>query len=94
MHHATNKAPTKPHCGRSQWGLTMAYQIIELALDANDNVIERKPVPHPLETRGEAVTLVESAISHYPRRGYDPKQDSWWAIAGNGDRMRFVIEGA
>jgi hypothetical protein len=29
----------------------MAFQIIELALDANDDVIDRKVVPYPYPTR-------------------------------------------
>ena len=33
----------------------MPFQIVELALDSNDNVVERKVVPYPYRTREEAV---------------------------------------
>jgi hypothetical protein len=31
-------------------------------------------------------------IAHYQQYGYDSEQDSWWALAANGDRMAFVIK--
>jgi hypothetical protein len=33
----------------------MAFQVIELTLDADDNVIQRRAVPYPYPTREEAV---------------------------------------
>jgi hypothetical protein len=70
----------------------MAFQIIELEADAKGNITKRKPVPHPFDTRNEAVARIESTISHYGAYGYDERQDLWWAVALNGDRMEFIIE--
>jgi hypothetical protein len=36
----------------------VAFQIVELTLDADDNVIERRVVPYPYPTREEAVTAL------------------------------------
>ena len=64
----------------------MAFQIVALTLDANDHVIERRVVPYPYPTRQEAGTFAEA--------GCEPAQKFWWAIADDGDRTRFIIEGA
>jgi hypothetical protein len=74
----------------------MAYQVIELTLDENDNVVERRavPYPYPYPTRGEAVDTIESVITRFVDAGYEPEGDFWWAMAGNGKtRVRFIIEG-
>ena len=70
----------------------MAFQIVEIILDANDKVIERKVVPYPYQTRDEAVTAIECIVSTFAEAGYEPAQKFWWATAGNGDRRRFIIE--
>ena len=36
-----------------------------LALDANDNLIERKVVPYPYQTRQEAMATAESIAAKY-----------------------------
>ena len=36
----------------------MPFQIVELALDSNDNVVERRVVPYPYQTREEAVDTI------------------------------------
>ena len=71
----------------------MAFQIVALTLDADDNVIERRVVPRAYPTREEAVTAIECIVSTFADAGYEPAQKFWWAIAHNGDRTRFVIEG-
>jgi hypothetical protein len=43
----------------------MSFQIVALALDANDNVIERKVVPYPYQTRQEAMATAESIAAKY-----------------------------
>jgi hypothetical protein len=43
----------------------MAFQIVELALDANDEVVERKVVPYPYQSRQEAVDTIESVVARY-----------------------------
>ena len=72
----------------------MPFQIVELALDSNDNVVERKVVPYPYQTREEAVDTIESVVTRFAEAGYEPEGDFWWAIAGDGEtRIRFIIEG-
>ena len=43
----------------------MSFQIVELALHANDNVTERKVVPDPYQTRQEAMAAAESIAAKY-----------------------------
>ena len=72
----------------------MPFQIVELALDSNDNVVERKVVPYPYQTREEAVDTIESVVTRFAEAGYEPEGDFWWAMAGDGEtRIRLIIEG-
>ena len=68
----------------------MAFQIVALTLDADDNVIERRVVPRI--KREEAVTAIECIVSMFAEAGYEPAQKFWWTIAHDGDRTRFIIE--
>jgi hypothetical protein len=70
----------------------MAFQIIELTLDANDHVIDRKVVPYPYPTRKGAVEAVEEVTAGHARSGYDPEHNFWWAVTDDRDRLRFIIE--
>jgi hypothetical protein len=71
----------------------MAFQVVELTLDADDKVIERRAVPYPYQTRAEAVDTIESVMTRFAEAGYEPEGDFWWAINGNGKtRVRFIIE--
>ena len=70
----------------------MAFQIVALTLDADDNVIERRVVPRPYPTREEAVTAIECIVSTFAEAGYEPAQKFWWAIHHDADRTRFIIE--
>jgi hypothetical protein len=45
------------HCGAAEV-VAVAFHIVELTLDADDNVIERRVVPYPYPTREEAVTAI------------------------------------
>ena len=45
----------------------MAFQVVELILDADDNVIERRVVPYPYQTRAEAVDTIESVMTNLRR---------------------------
>ena len=72
----------------------MVFQVIELTLDENDSVIERRAFPCPYPTREEAVDTIESVITRFAEAGYEPDGDFWWAMAANGKtRVRFIIEG-
>ena len=59
----------------------MAFQIVELAIDEGDSVIERKVVPYPFATRAEAAAQIESVITKYSSSGYQPQHDYWWVRA-------------
>jgi len=56
----------------------MPFQIVELDLDSNDNVVERKVVPYPYQTREEAVDTIESVVTRFAEAGYEPGGDFWW----------------
>ena len=43
----------------------MSFQIVELALDANDNVTERKVVLYPYQTCQEAMATAEGIAAKY-----------------------------
>ena len=70
----------------------MAFQIVELAIDSGDNVIDRKVVPYPFATRTEAAMQIEDMVARYASSGYEKKPDYWWVRAKDGDRFRFLIE--
>ena len=71
----------------------MAFQVVELSLDAEDNVIDRRVVPYPYATREEAVDTIESALSRFADKGYDIKGQYWWAVTRTGkSSVRFIIE--
>ena len=53
---------------RVESGWTMTFQVVELTLDADDNVIDRRIVPYPYAAREEAVDTIESAISRFAER--------------------------
>ena len=71
----------------------MAFQVVELTLDADENVIDRRAVPYPYPTRAEAVETIESAISLFAQSGYEVEGQFWWAVTRDGkNRIRFIIE--
>ena len=69
----------------------MAFQIVALTLDADDNVIERRVVPRPYPTREEAVTAIACIVSTFAEAGLAGAEVV--AIHHDGDRTRFIIEG-
>ena len=70
----------------------MAYHVVELRIDGNEQIIDRKVIPYPYHSRHEAVETIEGIIRTFDRSGYDPKAGHWWALAANGDKMQFVLE--
>jgi hypothetical protein len=72
---------------------TMAFQVMELTLDADENVIDRRVIPYPYPTRKDAVDAIESVVTSFAQSGYQPDSDSWWALTRDGTtRIRFAIE--
>ena len=57
----------------------MAFQVVELTLDADQNVVDRKVIPYPYPTRKDAVDAIESVVTTFPQSGYQSENDSWWA---------------
>jgi len=57
----------------------MAFQVVELTLDADQNVVDRKVIPYPYPTRKDAVDAIESVVTTFPLSGYQSENDSWWA---------------
>ena len=71
----------------------MAFQVVELTLDADQNVVDRRVIPYPYPTRKDAVDAIESVVTSFPQSGYQSDNDSWWAIPREGTtRIRFAIE--
>ena len=71
----------------------MAFQVVELTLDADQNVVDRGVIPYPYPTRKEAVDAIESVVTNFPQTGYQSENDSWWAIPRDGTtHIKFAIE--
>jgi len=69
------------------------FQVVELTLDTDDNVIDRRAVPYPYPTRKDAVDTIENFATKFAKSGYEPNGDFWWGTSGNGQtRVRFIIE--
>jgi len=62
----------------------MAFQVVELTLDAEENVIDRRVIPYPYPTRKDAVDAIESVVTSFPQSGYQSDNDSWWALTRDG----------
>ena len=73
--------------------LKMAFRVVELTLDADQNVVDRRVIPYPYPTRKDAVDAIESLVTSFPQSGYQPDTDSWWVLARDGTRrISFAIE--
>jgi|GraSoiStandDraft_9_1057307.scaffolds.fasta_scaffold301787_2 hypothetical protein len=70
----------------------MSFQIVELELDDQDNIVRRKVLPHPCSRQEEAELKTESAARSLHESGYDPAQHCWWARDMNGQAYRFIVE--
>jgi len=63
------------------------------AIDANDQVIDRKAIPYPYPTHKDAVDTIESLATKFAEFGYETKGDFWWGLAADGkSKVRFIIE--
>jgi hypothetical protein len=71
----------------------MAFQIVELIVDADHNVVERKVMPQHYMTHQEAAAAIESVVPIYAASGYEPNGEFWWAVTKDGKtQIRFIIE--
>jgi hypothetical protein len=72
----------------------MPFQVVELSLDEDDKVIDRKAIPYPYPRRLEAVETIEKLITRLQKAHYEAGRDYWSAIAKDGKtRIKFIIEG-
>jgi hypothetical protein len=72
----------------------MPFQVVELKLDADDKVIDRKAIPYPYPQRLDAVETIEKLIARLQKAHYQAGRDYWSAIAKDGKtRVKFIIEG-
>jgi hypothetical protein len=68
----------------------MPFQVVELRLDADDKVIDRKAIPYPYPQRLDAVETIEKLITRLQKAHYEAEP----AIARDGKtRIKFIIEG-
>jgi hypothetical protein len=72
----------------------MPYQVVELRLDAEDKVIDRRAIPYPYPQRLDAVETIEKLIARLKKAHYEAERDDWSALAKDGKtRVKFIIEG-
>ena len=69
----------------------MAFQVVELTLDADDTVIDRRAVPYPYPTRAEAVDTIESVMSRFEKCGFEPEGQFWWAVIIKAKILMFIM---
>lgn len=94
--------PTAPYCPPDT-GLffptvlaeaEMPFQVVELRLDANDKVIDRRAIPYPYGQHLDAVETIKKLIKSLKEPHHDAGSDCWSAIAKDGKaRVKFIIEG-
>jgi hypothetical protein len=71
----------------------MAFQVVELTIDADNTVIERKVGPYRYLTHGDAVAAIEIFVSAFSSYGHEETGNFWWAVAKDGKiQVRFIIE--
>jgi hypothetical protein len=70
----------------------MSFQVVELELDARGNVLERRIVPYPYQSRHEAMAAVESIAAEYGGASFDEVHNYWDAVGGGGECLRLAVE--
>jgi hypothetical protein len=71
--------------------MALAYRVIEISLDAQNNETNRLP-SCSFDSKEAAANSIENVLSRYKERGFDADGLYWWGTAINGDRSRFIIE--
>jgi hypothetical protein len=72
----------------------MPFQVVELRLDADDKVIDRRAIPYPYPHRPDAVDTIEKLIARLEKAHYEAEREYWSAVARDGrTRLKFIIEG-
>ena len=71
----------------------MPFQVVELRLDAEDQVIDRRAIPYPYPQRLDAVDTIKKLTARLDKAHYEAERDFWSAVAKDGKtRLKFVIE--
>ena len=53
----------------------MPFQVVELKLDADDKVIDRKAIPYPYPQRLDAVETIEKLITRLQMAHYEAERN-------------------
>ena len=72
--------------------MAVSFQVVELELDAQGNVLDRKVVPYPYQNLQEAAASAKSIAADYPEARYDPAKNDWCAIDSRVLPVRVAIE--
>jgi hypothetical protein len=72
----------------------MPFQVVELRLEADDKVLDRRAIPYPYPQRLDAVDTIQRLIPRLQKAHYEAERDYWSAVAKDGKtRGKFIIEG-
>jgi hypothetical protein len=64
-----------------------------MTLDANANVITRRPLQPLFELRDHTIAIARNEASGlWGDYGHDRKRQCWWATDAKGRQYRFVVE--
>jgi hypothetical protein len=70
----------------------MSFQVVECEIDEQGEVVERKVVPYPYQSRQEAMVAIEQIAAKYSEASFDEIHNLWHALGGGGERLRLAIE--
>jgi hypothetical protein len=69
------------------------FQIVRHMLDANGDIIARRPLQPLYELREHATAMARNEASgQWGDYGYDDQRRCWWATDGRGRPYQFVVE--
>ena len=70
----------------------MLFQLVEVAVDDNDQVIAETRTQPLFELHQDAMAMAEFAASRFSSDyGYDADKDCWWACGYPTSMVRFVV---
>jgi len=69
----------------------VSFQVVELELDAQGNLLDRKVVPYPYQNVQDAAASAKSIAARYPEARYDPANSGWCATGSRGP-VRVAVE--
>jgi hypothetical protein len=72
--------------------MVVSFQVVELELDAQGNLLDRKVVPCPYQNLQDAAASAKSIAEGYPEARCDLAINGWCATDCRGLPMRVAIE--